>query len=215
MTYGSDATPALVSTTVTGEVGDRKLVRIAAEGSDFLVERAFFLTTTPSGERRMGTYFVDPTPLSDGKVAWNEFAAMVNFFPSLRMLGHTGIIVAHGCFDRALQASLARKMQQRQNLYYLAVGGPAPRTGDIALQELCDWHLSTGCAAHDSHNALKYGMGWLGYDSLDVLKRLFIVIASLRNGYDLLLTGARDRCIGRRAEGRGVAFAGGEAATVG
>ena len=58
--------------------------------------------------------------------------------------------------------------------------------GGVALQELRDWHVSTACAAHDAHNALKRGMRGVAADVADVLKRLHVVTHSLRNGYRLL-----------------------------
>ncbi len=54
------------------------------------------------------------------------------------------------------------------------------------MQELLDWHVSTGCAAHDAHNSLKWSLEWFTNDSSDVLRHLHIAIESLQNGYDLL-----------------------------
>eukprot|EP00972_Heterocapsa_arctica_P067923 10028138-Heterocapsa_arctica.AAC.1 len=63
-------------------------------------------------------------------------------------------------------------MEQRLGLYYHVVGGPSPRTGPIALQELLDWHLGTGCAAHDAHNALKWGLQTVTGDTGSIVRKL-------------------------------------------
>eukprot|EP00972_Heterocapsa_arctica_P101396 14943374-Heterocapsa_arctica.AAC.1 len=77
-------------------------------------------------------------------------------------------------------------MEQRLGLYYEVVGGPSPRTGPIALQELLGWHLGTGCAAHDAHNALKWGLQTVTGDTGSIVRKLHVCLESLRNAYDLL-----------------------------
>lgn len=123
-TYASDGTPMLTKSTFSHSLGgQRRFVRKAGRATDFLVERATLVTTGADGQRRVAVLLRDPRPLSEGKTAWHEFGAFKDFFPMLRTLKHRGIIVAHACFDRALQASLCRKIQQRQGLYYEVVGG--------------------------------------------------------------------------------------------
>lgn len=117
-TYGADATPMLTQGLHLAKIGNRTIVRKVGEANEFLAERAFVKTTTPLGELLVAVVFRDPVPLKEGKTAWHEFTAMVDFFPLLRTLDHEGIIVSHGCFDRALQASMSRKTQQRAALYY-------------------------------------------------------------------------------------------------
>ena len=160
LTYGSDSTPLLSMATMTTNLhGHRTVVRKAGQAVEFLVERAFLKTTSATGDPLVTCLFKDPTPLTQGKTAWCEFTAASRFFPLLRTLGHTGVAVNHYCFDRAMQSALSRRMQQRQCLYYEVVGGPG-RQGGSVLQELLDWQVSTACAAHDAHNALKWsGLG--------------------------------------------------------
>ena len=186
-TYGSDGTPMLCQTTITTQVqGQRTAVRKAGQAVEVLIERAFIKTTNAAGDLVMACLVSDPTPLTQGKPSWCHCTAAQRFFPMIRTLGHKGIVVSHYCFDRAIYSAASRKTQQRQCLYYEAVGGPSPREGEVALQELQDWHVSTACAAHDAHSALKRGMHGVVADVADVLKRLHIVIHSLRNAYNLL-----------------------------
>ena len=187
LTYGSDSTPLLCKQTFTAALDSHhRVVRKAGRQVEFLVERAFLCTVSPAGEKHTTCVLTDPTPLDKGKTAWCEFSAACRFFPLVRMLDHRGIVVSHYVFDRALQSSLSRKMQQRHGLYYEVSGGPSPRQGDIALQELLDWIVNTPCAAHDCHNSLKWGLGWLVADETEVLKKVHIAIESLRNAYNLL-----------------------------
>ena len=185
-TYGSDATSAKCVVTYTAKVDAKRVQRRGAHGVELLVERAFLKTTTPSGRKHVACLWNDPRPLLQGKTAWVHVSAACKFFPLLRALGHTGIAVSHYCFDRALQSSLAKKMQQRHSLYYETVGGPSPRAGNFALEGLQDWVVNTACAAHDVHNSLMWGLRPFAADEVDVLRRLHVGIESLRNSFDLL-----------------------------
>ena len=186
-TYGSDCTPLLTGVSYTTQLqGGRVVVRKGSEGAEFLVQRSFLKTTDASGDPVQTVLFTEPVPLTQGKSAWCQFTAAQRFFPMLRALGHKGVSVSHYCFDRMMQSSLNRKMQQRQGLYYEVVGGESPRTGPAALHELLDWHLSTGCAAHDSHNSLKWGLECVTRDTGNIVRKLHVTIESLRNAFDLL-----------------------------
>ena len=160
-------------------------MRVATDNVDLLVRRSFTKAKAPDGTDICDVLCTDPQPLTS-KSSWCDFAAMVDFFPMIRTLGHTGIVVQHGCFDRLHQSSMSKMMQQRTELYYEVVGGKGPREGPIALQELLDWVVSTGCVAHDIHNALKWGLEIVVDDVKDVLDRLYITVESLRNAYDLV-----------------------------
>ena len=185
-TYGSDCTPLLTGVAYTTRMGGRTVVRKGSEGAEFLVQRSFLKTTDASGDPVQTVLFTEPIPLTQGKSAWCQFTAAQRFFPMLRTLGHEGVSVSHYCFDRMMQSSLNRKMQQRQGLYYEVVGGEGPRTGPVALHELLDWHLSTGCSAHDAHNALKWGLECVTRDTGSIVRKLHVTIESLRNAFDLL-----------------------------
>jgi hypothetical protein len=185
-TYGSDGTPALTKFTATARLSSGRLIRRKrGRGVEYLIERGF-LKTMIGGRPRVACVLRDPIPLLNGKGAWDCFAALTKFFPMVRRLGFRGILVEHYAFDRLLQASLSRKVQQRANLYYAAQSGEEGAPDDLALLEMKHWVVCTGCAAHDAHNALKWSLLWASPDPKDTLKRLHITVESLRNGFDLV-----------------------------
>jgi hypothetical protein len=186
VTYGSDGTPALTfETTSCSITSQHSTVRKAGHSVEFLVERAFLRTTSPTGSPILACVLRDAVPLVHGKGGWAVFGCASRFFPVMRDLEHKGICILHSGFDRALQSSLDRKMQQRQSLYYEVKYGP-DRSGEPALLELKDWVLSTGCTAHDIHNGLKWSLHWLAPNPTDILHQLHVAMQSLRNGYDLV-----------------------------
>ena len=135
-TYGSDGTPLMTQMRVTAPklTGNGRVVRRAGKAVEYLVQRAFLKSTTPSGDPLRTVLCVDPLPLAQGKTAWHEFTACQRFFPILRTLGHTGIIISHAVFDRAMHSAISRKLMQRQSLFYEVQGGAAPRYGGVAVQ---------------------------------------------------------------------------------
>lgn len=184
--YGADATPVLTKCTLTAKLpSGKRIVRKAGRGAELLVERAFLKTSGGAGPAKVVCLFSDPTPLSEGKGAWQHFVACCKFFPMVRNLGHKGIVVQHYVFDRAIQSAMAKRTFQRHEMYYKAKAGVATE-GELAFLQLQDWHVSTGCANHDCQNALQWGLRSSVANEEDVVKRMWVVIASLRNGYDLL-----------------------------
>ena len=185
--YGSDSTPMMTTKTIASNLdGHKPVVRRAGSGVDFLIEKAYLQTTTTAGQPLMSCILRDPVPLTQGKTAWCSFAALAKFMPMARTLGHTGLVINHYCFDRALQAPLSKRLDQRHRLYYQLAHDRQDSPDDIGLQELLDWCICTGCAAHDTHNGLKWGLQWLVKDVAGTLQNLHIAIESLRNAYDLL-----------------------------
>ena len=185
--YQADGTPMLVQAThVAQRASGQHVVRTAGRGLELLLQRVFLKTIAPSGEHLVTAYFRDPVPLDNGKGAWPCFTAACECFPMLKTMGHMGISISHYCFDRALYSSLGRILRQRHMLYHeMAISGSS-NEGEAILSQMTDWVVTTACANHDCQNALKWGLAWL-QTSEDLTKKLHIAIASLRNGYDLLL----------------------------
>ena len=185
--YGSDSTPVLATSTVSLQLNEnRRIVRKAGVGTELLIERAFVKTTSGSGSPVVVCLFRDPTPMTHGKTVWHHSTAACKFFPFLRTLGHEGFMISHYCFDRAVFQAARRRFQQRHKLYYKTRMGDAALSGKMVLLELLDWDVSTGCAAHDSQNALQWSLKSLCNDEADTVKRMWVAIAALRNAYGLL-----------------------------
>ena len=186
--YGADSTPMLTTSTVSSLSPMKgRVVRKAGRGLEYLLERGFVVSTNSRGELLKAALFKAPTPLDKGKGAWQCFSASCDFFPILRRLGHRGIAISHYVFDRALFASLQTKQKQRHALYYELLGGGEEKSGELALADLQDWVIGTGCANHDSQNALKWSLVGHSQEG-EVITKLHVSIESLRNGYNHLHT---------------------------
>ena len=108
------------------------------------------------GSLKMAVHLADALPMALGKKAWNHFVAANDFAPVLpaRAPGK-GIRISHYCFDRAIYSSTATKLMQRHVLWHDAENADDPQQ---YLTWLLDWHLSTPCVLHDTHNALKWSL---------------------------------------------------------
>jgi hypothetical protein len=105
---------------------------------------------------------------------------MTEFFPLLKRLGHKGISITHVAFDRAGEASLARKREQLHEAYFKSMKPDDPdELDDWHLSYLLDWLVHTGCTLHDVHNGFKWAMKrWM---TDDILSDTYIAVESLRN----------------------------------
>jgi len=99
----------------------------------------------------------------------------------VRGLGRDGIVVMHSCFDRLLQQPLARFLDQNSQLFYHELA-KRDATGMSELRRLTQWDISTGCAAHDCQNALKWSLAPF-HEGKEDLSALYIVMEALRNSY--------------------------------
>ena len=182
--YGSGCTPLIASHTVIFDIGSCVHSRRGGRPEEFLVQRVFLLASFADGSKKMVSLSKMPVPMSNGKGAWQHFTALTQFMPMLRRHKPQGIIVSHYAFDRAIYASVERKCRQRHELYYVRqAGGTHSLQGDLALQELTDWVVSTPCTCHDCHNSLKWALHRYATEDTEVVKNLHIVIESLRNGF--------------------------------
>ena len=156
--------------------------------TELLVQRAILRCCTPSGHVRTSVVVRDPLPLTHGKSAAAIFAAPLEFFPTLRQLGHQGIAIQHYAFDRAMHSPLFRMFRQHHAALAdeaepeLAEGQGNPHIHPPALLE---WVVDTPCCNHDVHNSLKWALFTYMQDE-DLLKDVWVVIESLRNGFSLL-----------------------------
>eukprot|EP00971_Amphidinium_carterae_P336401 6472763-Amphidinium_carterae.2 len=182
-----DGTPIKVKQTLTtgGVQGKNVRRRVGQDSLELLcmVTWLRFMTATGECETRCRVAF--PKPLRYGKDAWCVFGCVSEFQTTLRDQGHTGIAVEHAVMDRALFSSIWRKQKQRVTLAHhkLHVGGMS--TEEVNLLNLKSWCVGTGCAAHDSHKCLQWGLQRY-LSNADLLRDCCIVMESIRNSYTAL-----------------------------
>ena len=183
--YGSDATPLLTFHTEVSEHAGHKVQRRAHKADELLIEIAFVKTTDADGSPVLAFLTRDPVPLTEGKKQWNMAIPLLKFFPLVQQLGHKGIVVTSYVFDRLAQSSMSRIAFQRHAVYHLKVADEEDNVLG-SMPDLLDWPVSTACANHDLQNALKWGLKLICADQADVHKKLYIVVSSYRNSFDLL-----------------------------
>ena len=186
MSYSSDCTP--ISSRVRTKRKLTEHTTISREGQqdhELLVQHAFYRFIDHMGVAHSAVLLRDPQPLTHGKGAQALLSCGIGFAKTLRQRGHRGIAVQHYTFDRAGFSALQRFFKQRHIQMAPTFGGAADGTSSVLLN-LQEWICATGCALHDSHNALKWALHQQ-FCNTELTKGLYIVVESLRNSYGQLL----------------------------
>ena len=123
-----------------------------------------------------------PTPLHT-KTAPAIFFAGRSRARTPRERGHRALCINHYCFDRAQFAPLAKLFMQEVEANAKLVDAGETNRDYLWLQE---WNVATGCAIHDAHNSLKWGLHTHLLGPL-VFKKVWKVFASIRNSYNPIL----------------------------
>ena len=184
--YQGDPTPVKLS--MRHRIGSapssgKPQFRHGSAGHEFLVQAAFWSTLDVFGHIRSVVKLRDPIPLSAGKKTFNLFTAANEFFPTLKVLKHSGISVHVYVFDRGLESSLGNALVARHRLTSEEQGFDVL---DAALSGWTSWQISLGCSIHDVHNALKWAV-CQGEADNDRTKALHIGNEALKNSFDLIL----------------------------
>ena len=120
----------------------------------------------------------------NGKGIWNQFAASCKFSKTVRSLGYDRIILNVFSFDREVHEGLSSKLIARHDLQYDAELGLG--LGELNhVMSLLEWHIEVADPLHDFQNALRWCVSSIS--SAAMLKNFYLVVASLRNGYRLLV----------------------------
>jgi len=187
--YSNDGTPMTVRKRIMIQGVGGTLSREGGTSRELLCQRAMFRSRDSTGGWKTAIMIRDPVPLVHGKGAEPVFSAAVEFLRTLRQMGHWGIAVQHYAFDRALHAPLVRRFKQKHAQLapqWVAPTGPDAGAAGLFQPALLEWIVDTPCCNHDVHNGLKWALfQWLTDEVF--MKEVFIVIESLRNGFDLLV----------------------------
>ena len=181
--YSCDGTPMRTHHRNRSTVKDIVVRRDGKATHEFLAQVVFLRYEDAPNLCVDRVAFAPPLPMTHGKSALAHFSASLEFMSSVRAMGHKGILVHQYCFDRALSSAMTRLLQQHHQLEAPLYGASATESKYLARLE---WVEGAGCSLHDAHNSLKWGMSFerLGPD---VMKNVWVVFASLRNSFDLIL----------------------------
>jgi len=184
--YSCDGTP--LSTKLRIRAGGAGGFSAHAEGrhtEEFLVQHCYYRSADALGKASTTVMIRDPLPLTQGKTSAAIFSAGKEFCQTVRQHGHTGVSVSHYTFDRGLYSALQRMYKQHHQLLAPQFSAPAEGKDSNALS-LLEWTLASPCGIHDCHNALKWSMH-RHFLNTELMNDVFIVVASARNSFGLLL----------------------------
>ena len=147
---------------------------------EYLCQIKFVRWIDAEGEHHSAIGYAPPLPLTQGLGSDAMFAAGCAFTKTLREIGHRGVAINSYSFDRKGYAKLMRFFRQRHRQQESRWGSSE---NESRLLSLTEWTVSTACALHDLHNALKWSMH-AEFNDLQLLKDIFIIYQSVRNGFD-------------------------------
>lgn len=172
-----DGTPLRTTTVHTTGVGPLRVCRRGRAGREWLLQRVFLIDNL--GNKLVS--FTYPREMKD-RTAPTHHQAGVDLWPGGRPLGHDGLLISHGVWDRAVLGPCSRMMQQR-NAAFVAHQALEAGEGDAEAKSLWHWTTASGCTAHDFSNSLRWS-NLQEFGSRDMMKRMWVVIESLRNSLD-------------------------------
>jgi len=186
--YSSDGTPLSTKRFVAATLASsgRRVRRVGAETVEYLVQYAALRRVENDGSVQSTMVLRDPLPLTEGKTALALYSAGRSFIPSLRRMGHVGVAIQHYVFDRAGYSALARVFKQHHALEGKQIRSSEAGGAPVELLDALSWVVSSACASHDAHNALKWSLHSC-FKEPNMLKDMYVGIASLRNSYGMLV----------------------------
>ena len=157
------------------------------KGQEILVQHQFIRSYDGAGGCHTVGLTREPQPLSFGKHGDAILACILLGYLMVRNHGHIGIAVCHLVFDGALHSYLTRRMKQ-YHLEQAIKRAPAQLAAGLDPQDLLlrEWVVDTQCVAHGCHNACKWAMNELYRDSVELLKSLWKVFASLKSSAGII-----------------------------
>ena len=180
ISYGSDCTPLVTRHRYARSWGHLAVSRSGKSGGEWLVQRCFML----SGNNERHVLFCEPRLLVD-KTAWSHFSAFRELLPLGRECGHSGLLVSHHIYDRAVFSAMTRhhrELHMARKVHEEAI----LHEGAARWRWLLSWFTSAGCVNHDAHNSLKWG-ALAFYSEKATPRNMFICIESLRQSFDELV----------------------------
>ena len=181
--FMSDGAPLTTTCRFKRSLGSETIRRTGKKCKEYLIQRLFLMDI--SGECKV--YFQDPIPMKD-KSAWTHHRAQYDMWPLARTMKHTSIIISHHVWVMAIKRPCERHSRQRHSA--LAIHLEDEENSDEVPSEmlrLMSWFTCVACFAHHGHNALRWAL--VGYiDDPETTRSAWIVLASLRNSFDLLVT---------------------------
>ena len=178
--FSLDCTPVKSRKGVSHTHHGRVVKKSGKSVSEYLVQQVFVSATTATGLEH-AVLFREPIVLKHGK-AMSSLLACAMRCPGIGMSSsQAGIVhVRHQVHDRGISHGLfggvsGHWMSQRTADSPRSAGS----SGEAGLVELLEWHTVVGCAAHDTHNALRWAVSEFANDTL--MHQVYVAMAASRS----------------------------------
>ena len=186
ISYSSDGTPVSTRKRATAKSSSNvSIMRTGKTTEEFLVQHAFVRYLDARGVAHSTVVLQDPLPMTNGKSAWALLACAIDFLPTARKMGHSGISICHYAFDRMAYSALVRHLKGYHEELAASASSQHSASSAPTLLQLTEWVVGAPCGLHDTHNSLKWSLH-AKWSSTDLMGDCFIIIESLRNSADLL-----------------------------
>jgi hypothetical protein len=179
MQCSADGTPISTRQIFQSSCDHMPVTRHGKQSAEYLVQRVFLMGL----DRRPLPVFRDPVHMGN-KTASVHMKAGMDLFPHPRELGHTGLLVDHRVYDRAVMSAM-KKLWYRWSLAHHQFTREVEGEAVAHRLWLTHWRSVVGCFGHDCHGGLRWGVFHLLSDK-DVVRDSYIAVESLRNGFDVI-----------------------------
>lgn len=181
--FMSDGTPMTTARRYTIEIDGQVIRRSGRSSREYLMQLAVVMNM----QRQCRPVMRDPLLMAD-KTALTHYRAQYDLWPTARSLGATSIVVSHHVWDMAVKSACERLSRQRHgalNIHMDESSEEEAAEPPANLLWYLSWFTCVGCFAHHGHNALRWGIKDY-IDDKDTTRSCWIVLASLRNSFDML-----------------------------
>lgn len=177
----------------TTETGD-SFMRVGAAGVEMLSQVGCVKSKDVFGNVQMSPIVDDPVRMWNGKTTLFQYSATAKFGSILPQVHPLDVSLSVYCFDRGVFQHLSTFCNARHLSHHrgasvevVTVDADDVTANTKGLAEHLDWPYFLPCAAHDFQNSFKWSVVHTLRDADAQLSVLYIVVASLRNSYLLVV----------------------------
>lgn len=184
--FSGDGTPVETRHRAAVKMGDYDVRRSGYGTNEYYIQQAMIRRIAASGKTHTAMVLSEPIPLVYGKSHAAQMGCSLKFFPTVRELGHQGIVVSAYIYDRAFLTSNGNIHCQHHQKVHAELEKTQHEGRGAKLLFLMDWVVTVGCSLHDCSNAVKWSLH-MQFRDAQLMRDLYIVIASARNSYNSIL----------------------------
>ena len=156
--FQSDGWSTDIRTRDSSFVGKVSVSRTGRLRTEFAMQRSIIKAKDQHGVMNCVVVLARPRCLG-GKKCADLWSAAIEFFPMLKLLGHSGISLSVYLQDGLFAKPFAKRMLGRHDMFFDRAHFPfSSQQVDRQVAELRDWCFTWHCVAHSCSLALKWGL---------------------------------------------------------